>query len=156
MPSDLGHALLGLLARRPSTGYELARRMQRPVGFFWTAGHSQVYPELARLADAGLVEHEEVPGRGPRPTKRYRPTAAGLDALRAWVVADLEPQPVRDLEVLRLWSLWVVEPEAAAGLVERVRRRPRRASSPPTRPTSPRSPATPPRSTPPPRPSRAG
>ncbi|GIL37179.1 PadR family transcriptional regulator [Phycicoccus sp. DTK01] len=121
MPSDLGHALLGLLARRPSTGYELARRMQRPVGFFWTAGHSQVYPELARLEDDGLVEHDEVPGRGPLPTKRYRPTAAGLDALRTWVVADLAPQPVRDLEVLRLWSLWAVEPEAAAGLVERVR-----------------------------------
>lgn len=121
MPSDLGHALLGLLARRPSTGYELARRMQRPVGWFWTAGHSQVYPELARLEADGLVTHEEVPGRGPRATKRYAPTPAGTAALREWVVADLEPQPVRDLEVLRLWSVWLVDPGAATGLVQRVR-----------------------------------
>lgn len=121
MPSDLGYALLGLLARRPSTGYELSRRMERPVGWFWTAGHSQVYPELARLEEDGLVDHEEVPGRGPRPTKRYSPTAAGLSALATWVAADLTPQPVRDLEVLRLWSVWLVEPEAALDLVRRVR-----------------------------------
>ncbi|HMM93419.1 PadR family transcriptional regulator [Phycicoccus sp.] len=121
MPSDLGHALLGLLARRPSTGYELSRRMERPVGWFWSAGHSQVYPELVRLEAAGLVRHEEVPGRGPRPTKRYHVTPSGTEALRAWVTAELAPQPVRDLEVLRLWSLWLVDARAAADLVARVR-----------------------------------
>lgn len=121
MTSTLGQALLGLLARRPSTGYELARRMERPVGWFWTAGHSQIYPELARLEAAGLVAHEEVDGAGPRQSKRWSPTPAGLAELRAWVAADLEPQPVRDLEVLRLWSIWTVEPEAARDLVRRVR-----------------------------------
>jgi len=119
--SNLGQAMLGLLARRPSTGYELSRRMERPVGWFWTAGHSQIYPELARLEAAGLVTHEDVEGAGPRQTKRYHVTAAGLADLRAWVAAELEPQPVRDLEVLRLWSIWTVEPEAARDLVRRVR-----------------------------------
>ena len=121
MTSTLGHALLGLLARRPSTGYELARRMDRPVGWFWSARHSQIYPELARLETAGLVDHTDVPGAGPRQSKRYAVTAAGLDALREWVASDLEPQPVRDLEVLRLWSGWTVEPEIARGLVEQAR-----------------------------------
>lgn len=121
MTSTLGHALLGLLARRPSTGYELARRMDRPVGWFWTARHSQIYPELARLEADGLVEHEEVPGPGPRQSKRYAVTPAGLEALRAWVASDLEPQPVRDLEVLRLWSVWTVDPATARDLVRRGR-----------------------------------
>jgi DNA-binding PadR family transcriptional regulator len=121
MTSTLGHALLGLLARRPSTGYELARRMDRPVGWFWTARHSQIYPELARLEAAGLVDHADVPGAGPRQSKRYAVTPAGLDALREWVASDLEPQPVRDLEVLRLWSVWTVEPDTARGLVEQAR-----------------------------------
>ncbi len=121
MTSTLGHAILGLLARSPATGYDLARRMERPVGYFWTAGHSQIYPELARLEAAGLVEHEEIDGAGPRPTKRYSVTAAGLAALREWVASDLEPQPVRDLEVLRLWSVWTVEPDAARALVRQAR-----------------------------------
>jgi DNA-binding PadR family transcriptional regulator len=121
--SSLGHALLGLLARRPSTGYDLARRMDRPVGYFWSAHHGQIYPELARLEGAGLVEHELVDGAGPRPTKRYAVTPAGLAALRAWVASDFDPGPVRDLEQLRVWSLWTVAPEEARSLVRALRER---------------------------------
>lgn len=120
--STLGHAILGLLARHPRTGYELARRMDRPVGYFWTARHSQIYPELARLEADGLVDHEDVDGAGPRQSKRWSVTDAGRTALAEWVASDLEPQPVRDLEVLRLWSVWTVEPAAARDLVRRLRK----------------------------------
>ncbi|MER6973139.1 PadR family transcriptional regulator [Nocardioides sp. NPDC000445] len=118
--SNLGFAILGLLARRASTGYEVAQRMRQPIGYFWTARHSQIYPELNRLDAAGLVDHEVIDGAGPRPTKRYRITETGRAALAAWVVGDLEPQPVRDLEILRLWSIWTVEPDAATELVGRL------------------------------------
>jgi DNA-binding PadR family transcriptional regulator len=117
--SNLGFAILGLLARRACTGYEVAQRMRQPIGYFWTARHSQIYPELNRLDAAGLAEHEVVDGAGPRPTKRYRITDAGRTALAAWVVGDLDPQPVRDLEVLRLWSIWTVDPAAADDLAGR-------------------------------------
>lgn len=123
IPSDLGCAILGLLARSPLTGYDLARRMQRPVGYFWTANHSQIYPELARLERAGLLEHEVIDGAGPRPTKRYALTPLGLHTLREWVAGEMEPQPVRDLETLRLWSIWLVAPEAARSLVLQAQRR---------------------------------
>jgi DNA-binding PadR family transcriptional regulator len=119
--SHLGGALLGLLARKERTGYELARAMQQPIGYFWTAGHTQIYPELARLESIGLVRHRDIPGRGPRQTKSYRCTGAGMRALRAWVAADLDPQPIRDLETLRLWSVWTVTPQVAVDLVRRCR-----------------------------------
>ncbi len=121
--STLGFAILGLLARRESNGYQLARRLERPVGYFWTARHSQIYPELARLADAGLVTYVEEPGRGPRSTKRYQISQAGLAALAAWVSGEDEPQPVRDLEVLRLWSVWTVDPITARGVARAARDR---------------------------------
>jgi len=119
-PSNLGCAILGLLARRPRTGYDLARLMRIPVGYFWTARHSQIYPELSRLEEAGLVRHDVVPGAGPRPSKRYDITPAGRAALRSWVASELDPQPVRDLATLRLWSVWVVAPDVARGLVLRI------------------------------------
>ncbi len=122
-PTNLGCALLGLLARAPSTGYDLAKRMERPVGYFWTANHSQIYPELAQLEEQGLVDHTVIEGAGPRPTKRYAVTPAGLAALRKWVASELEPQAVRDLETLRLWSIWTVAPEAARSLVAQSRSR---------------------------------
>jgi DNA-binding PadR family transcriptional regulator len=117
IPSHLGAAILGLLARHERTGYDIAKAMEQPVGYFWTARHSQIYPELARLEDADLVRHRVIDGAGPRPTKRYAVTATGKRALRSWVVAELEPQPVRDLETLKLWSIWLVAPEAAKSLV---------------------------------------
>ena len=60
--STLGFALLGLLARQPRTGYELSQALRRPIGYFWTAGHSQVYPELARLDAAGYISHTVIDG----------------------------------------------------------------------------------------------
>lgn len=123
MTSSLGFALLGLLARADGTGYDLTRRMDRPVGYFWTAQHSQIYPELARLEADGLIRHRVVEGAGPMPTKRYAITADGRRALSEWVTSPIEDQPVRDQETLRVYSLWAAEPAAARDLVERLRER---------------------------------
>ena len=123
MPSTLGYALLGLLARRDATGYDLARRMETPIGYFWRARHSQIYPELARLESAGLVRHEVVEGAGPRPTKLYSATPAGTAELTAWVTGPLDPDPGRDIETLRVWSIWRVDRDAARDLVTALRRR---------------------------------
>ncbi|MGI9158055.1 MAG: PadR family transcriptional regulator [Marmoricola sp.] len=105
--SSLGHALLGLLAREDATGYDLAQQMRHPVGYFWEAGHSQIYPELGRLEAAGLVGHAVVAGRGPLPTKRYSLTDAGRRAQVAWLEGPMRPEPSRDLQTLRTWSLWM-------------------------------------------------
>lgn len=113
MTSMLGHALLSLLARRPGTGYDLTQRMRRPVGYFWAANHSQIYPELARLEEGGLVRHRVVAGAGPRPTKRYTITAAGRRALDGWLRSPIGDPPTRDEETLRVWSLWTLDPPSA-------------------------------------------
>lgn len=84
--SALGHALLCALHRGPLTGYDLVRRMRRPIGYYWTAQQSQIYPELTRLTAAGLIEHEADAGPGPRQRKTHRLTAAGRDELATWLV----------------------------------------------------------------------
>jgi DNA-binding PadR family transcriptional regulator len=114
--ATLGYALLGLLARGALSGYDLARQMKRPVGYFWQARHSQIYPELARLEAQGLVAHHVV-AQHDRPDKKvYAITEAGRAALQAWVTAPLEEPPVRDELVLRAYSVWLADPTAAAAL----------------------------------------
>ena len=115
--STLGFALLGLLARAPRTGYELTRAMHQPIGYFWTASHSQVYPELARLETAQLVNHSVIDGPGPRDTKRYAITATGKGALAAWATQPAPPAASRDEFLLKVFSLWLVEPGQARELV---------------------------------------
>jgi len=119
--STLGHALLGLLARRPATGYELAGLLRRPVGHFWHARHSQIYPELGRLEAAGLVRHTVTTGAGPRPTKRYRITARGGRQLRQWLVStapDVDPREI----LVRVYSLWVLPQDEALEVLSAIRR----------------------------------
>jgi DNA-binding PadR family transcriptional regulator len=116
--TTLGYALLGVLAREPSSGYEVAQLMKQPVGYFWHAGHSQIYPELASLEARGLVAHEVVP-QADRPAKKlYSITAAGEAALREWVVSPLEVPAVRDELVLRAYCVWLSDPSEAAALFE--------------------------------------
>ena len=123
MPSTLGYALLGLLAREPRTGYELAQALRIPVGYFWSASHSQIYPELARLEADSLVHSRVVPGPGPRDTKRYAISAAGRRALAAWVVMPAELEEARSEELLKTYSLWLADPAAAREMVSGLRDR---------------------------------
>jgi DNA-binding PadR family transcriptional regulator len=117
--TTLGYALLGVLARAPSSGYSVAQQMKRPVGFFWHARHSQIYPALAALEAAGLVRHTVVPQRDRPAKKVYAVTDAGRAALRAWVTAPLDAPLVRDELVLRAYCVWQADPAAARMLFER-------------------------------------
>jgi len=116
MISRLGYAILALLARQPSTGYELSARARRPLGYFWSARHSQIYPELRKLLAQGLVRFTAGPGPGPRAKKVYSVTETGLAALREWVIQPPEPAPSRDDLVLKAYAAWTADPAAAGRL----------------------------------------
>jgi DNA-binding PadR family transcriptional regulator len=126
MTSTLGYALLALLANGPRTGYGLRTAMREPVGFFWTASHSQIYPELAVLEDGGLVRHRVIEGRGPRDTKEYRLTAAGRRALADWAVTPPGDAPERDELMVKVFALWTAPVEQARALIEMQRAHHRR------------------------------
>lgn len=112
----LGYALLGLLARESASGYDLLRQMQAPVGYFWQAQHSQIYPELARLEAAGLITHERVEQQ-ERPAKKvYSITEAGYAALQSWVTRNVGLPAKRDELTLRAYSLWLADPVQAIAL----------------------------------------
>ncbi len=119
----LGYALLGLLAREALSGYDLTRRTRERLGFFWEARHSQIYPELARLEEEGVVVYEVVEQQNRPDKKVYTITGAGLDALREWIVEPPGPRPVRDELVLKTYSLWLADPEGALALFKEQERR---------------------------------
>src|SRR5919108_6155342 len=98
---SLPYALLGLLAVKPRSGYELTKEFEGYLGrYAWQAGHTSIYPELGKLAERGLVE---VTHEGPRGSRTYALTPAGREELRTWL---LEPPAktgkVRNEQVLRM------------------------------------------------------
>ena len=112
--TTLGYAILGLLARESLSGYDLTQRMKGRVGFFWSARHSQIYPELARLEDGGFVKHTVVEQRDRPDKKVHEITATGLEALRDWVTQPPPEKPVRDELTLKAYSVWLADGEEAA------------------------------------------
>jgi DNA-binding PadR family transcriptional regulator len=80
-------AVLAMLAKEPSHGYQLRARLQSalgPVGDAMNAG--QIYVTLARLEKAGLVTCEQTPGLPDRPDRKvYALTAAGQQRVTNWI-----------------------------------------------------------------------
>jgi PadR family transcriptional regulator AphA len=114
--TTLGYAILGLLSREELSGYDLTQRMKGPVGYFWSARHSQIYPELARLEDGGYVTHRVIEQRERPDKKVYEITDEGLEALECWVTQPPMPRPTRDELTLKTYSVWLADPEEAARL----------------------------------------
>jgi len=89
------HALLISLIEKPSSGYDLARRFDRSIGYFWHATHQQIYRELGRMADHGWIAAEDAgpaaetdPGAAERRNRKkiYRVLPAGREELVRWVL----------------------------------------------------------------------
>ena len=58
---SLRHALLALLDATPMTGYTLAKHFDQSAAFVWHAPHSQIYPELRRMAAAEPIHLATTP-----------------------------------------------------------------------------------------------
>jgi PadR family transcriptional regulator AphA len=119
---SLSHALLGLLAVAPASGYELAKEFEGDLGrYAWQAGHTGIYPELAKLADRGLVQ---VTDRGPRGRRTYDITAAGRQELRSWLLSPAERGgTVRNEQVLRMFLISALEPSDARRMLQGIAER---------------------------------
>jgi DNA-binding PadR family transcriptional regulator len=115
----LGYVLLELLVRGSYSGYDLTQILKQRIAYFWQAGHSQIYPELARLEAENLVTFEVV-AQEDRPDKKiYSITEAGRALLREWVTTPTDSfPPKRDELVLKAYCLWLGDPERAIKLFE--------------------------------------
>lgn len=113
---SLRHGLLGLLAERPASGYDLARRFQELIGAIWPAQHPKIYAELRRLDDEGLIE---VDSQGPRRRTAYRITESGLAEVRQWLAEGEVDHTMRLQPLLRSLFFWLMEPDELARHLQR-------------------------------------
>ncbi|MFF4017241.1 PadR family transcriptional regulator [Streptomyces sp. NPDC001843] len=107
---SLRHALLGLLTERTASGYDLLKRFETSLANVWPATQSQIYTELTKLADTGLIT---VAAEGPRGRKEYALTDEGLAELRHWLTETKPQRTTRSDVLLRVFFLGVLEPGQA-------------------------------------------
>ncbi|MFF9147578.1 PadR family transcriptional regulator [Streptomyces sp. NPDC014861] len=118
----LEHAILVSLLEKPGSGYELARRFDRSIGYFWTATHQQIYRVLKRMENDGWVAAREVPQQGRPDKKEYSVADLGHAALSSWLHEPIEPESVRHDLAVKIRGAAFDDPAGLVREVERHRR----------------------------------
>lgn len=98
--SPATYGLLGMLAVRSWTGYELTRQVRRSLRFVWPTSEGHLYREQKRLVTLGwaVVDREQA---GRRERNRYTITPAGREALARWLATPPEEPHLQVEGVLR-------------------------------------------------------
>jgi PadR family transcriptional regulator AphA len=111
--SATAKVILGMLAARPRSGYEIKQLVDSSARFFWAASYGQIYPELKRLEDAGLITGNDA-SQGARQRTVFKLTAKGRRAAKDWIDRKPEVYELRDEGLLALFFAGAIEPSRAA------------------------------------------
>jgi DNA-binding PadR family transcriptional regulator len=104
----IAYAILASLMETPCSGYDLAKRFDGSVGFFWHATHQQIYRELSKLEDQGWVCAEKIAQEGRPDKKRYSITEVGQQQLANWIAQPSELSALKDEFLVKVFAGYIV------------------------------------------------
>ncbi|MCL6435209.1 MAG: PadR family transcriptional regulator [Leptolyngbyaceae cyanobacterium HOT.MB2.61] len=107
----LVHAILAVLVEEPCSGYDLRKRFEGSVGFFWKASFQQIYRELTKLEEQGLLSSQAIQQESRPDKKIYSVTEAGRQYLSKWIAQPSEVNPPKDDLLVKLFAGYLVPQE---------------------------------------------
>jgi DNA-binding PadR family transcriptional regulator len=117
------YVILGILHLGPHSGYDIKQLADLSTRHFWATSYGQIYPELKRLTESGLIKPEDA-SKGTRQRTLYHLTAKGKQTLHTWVsnpaILSLE---VRDEMLLKLFFADSMSKKETVTHLEAMRRR---------------------------------
>jgi DNA-binding PadR family transcriptional regulator len=119
--SATAYVILGMVRNEPRSGYEIKAAVDNTTRFFWAASYGQIYPELKRLSEAGLVEGVDA-STGDRKRTRYAITADGEAELKDWLRRPPETAEMREEGLLKLFFSGALKPAEAVETLRTMRR----------------------------------
>jgi DNA-binding PadR family transcriptional regulator len=119
--SATAYVVLGMVSREARSGYEIKAIVDNSTRFFWAASYGQIYPELKRLSEAGLVEGRDA-SQGGRKRTVYAITADGEAELKDWLRRPPEAAEMREEGLLKLFFSGLLKPAEAVETLRAMRR----------------------------------
>lgn len=114
---SLESTLLGLLKRRPRTGYDLSKIVAKTTAFYWNATSTQVYQSLKRMAERGWVRVETIVQTGKPSKQVYHINDSGEKAFMKWLQAAPGTPTQKEPFLVQMYFLNMLEkPEIIAKL----------------------------------------
>jgi PadR family transcriptional regulator, regulatory protein AphA len=118
--SPTAYVILGMTVTQARSGYEIKAVVDETTRFFWAASYGQIYPELKRLSEAGLVVGIDSPTGGRRRTV-YEITADGEEELKTWLRQPPETYEMREEGLLKLFFANVLPRQEAVEILRAMR-----------------------------------
>lgn len=108
--NTLRYVILGLLSKEAMAGYDIKKAFEGEIGDFWYSNHSQIYPELNRMEQDGLISgYEEIVG-SKLTKKKYNITDAGKKLFSEWLSESLNAlPPTRDEFAMKVYFMDTAE-----------------------------------------------
>ena len=94
--------ILGLLSHEDLTGYDIKKRIDGAIGFFWKGSFGNIYPALSSMETEGLIEKsgDESGGRGKI---YYHITPKGSSYLKEWLAGEQATNELKYETLLKIY-----------------------------------------------------
>jgi len=103
MKSVNAYALLGLLAHKPLTGYEMKQLVEKQLTHFWKTSFGTIYPTMNRFIEDELVTVEKKENKKSPDSKIYTITEKGFNTFTKWLELDVDDFNSKDETLLKLF-----------------------------------------------------
>lgn len=99
------YVILGLLNEEELSGYDIKKVIGIRMSFFWQESYGQIYPELNRMKEEGLIEQAEVKSSSRSKLEKipYRITELGRLEFKSWMEAENEKDHIRSEFLLKMY-----------------------------------------------------
>lgn len=115
------YAILGLLQYKDMHGYRIKEHIEGNFGHMWSVNYGQIYPNLKKLSNEGLIRMTRVvqnDEKGP-PRKLYSITEEGRQEFQRWLHSSPEKAMLlRDPFLMRFVFFGFGDPERAVELID--------------------------------------
>lgn len=101
---SLRHAMLAMLDIEKGSGYDLVKRFDQSVSYFWAATYQQIYRELQKLESDGFLESVPVPQQGKPDKKVYSVTQTGIAELTNWLETPAKAMKIKEPLLIKVYA----------------------------------------------------
>lgn len=101
---SLRHAILALLTVEKGSGYDLVKRFNQSIRYFWASPFQQIYRELQSLEDAHRIRFEAVEQSGKPDKKVYELNAEGLEELKLWLEKPAKTTTLKEPLLIKIFA----------------------------------------------------
>ena len=107
------YAILGLLNHEDMTGYEIKKRIEQSLKYFWSASFGQIYPALKSLEEMAWVICQNQSGQLGPDRISYAITNEGRENLIQWLSIPAEKEQTKYEILLKLFFSGAIKPEVS-------------------------------------------